>query len=205
VEHSQRASALLDRLIYLSDGVFAIAMTLLAIELMLPAVSSADPSEMARALASLWPKYLSFLISFVVIASYWMSHQRIFTYIVRTDTRLVWLNMLLLLLIAFQPFPTSVLGSYSNTPAVTFYAGTLLVTGVIVLAMWVYATTNHRLVVHSLSARMIRQTTVRAAAAPVVFLVSIFIAQANANLAEYFWLTIAVIFGVLRWAFRDGG
>jgi uncharacterized membrane protein len=204
VEDSQRASALMDRLIFLSDGVFAIAMTLLAIELMLPALSSSDPSELTRALASLWPKYLSFLISFVVIASYWMSHQRIFRYIVRTDARLVWLNMLLLLLIAFQPFPTSVLGTYSSTPAVTFYAGTLVVTGVLVLAMWVYATTNHRLVAHSLSARQIRRTTIGAAAAPLVFLVSIFIAQANANLAEYFWLTIALIAGVLRWAFRDG-
>ena len=157
-----------------------------------------------RPLASLGPKYLSFLISFLVIASYWTSHQHIFSYIIRTDGRLMWLNICLLLCIAFQPFPTSVLGTYSNTPAVTFYAGTLVVTGLIVLALWVYATTRRRLVGSNLSTRQIRHLTLRLACPPLVFLVSIFIAQVNPRLAEYSWLTIALIVALLRWVYRDG-
>jgi uncharacterized membrane protein len=201
-ELESRSSALLDRLIFLSDGVFAIAMTLLAIELTVP---SSDPSELVQALLALGPKYLSFLISFLVIASFWTSHQRIFSFIIRSDTRLVWLNVFLLLCIAFQPFPTSVLGTYRNTTAVTFYAGTLVVTGLSVLVLWLYATRKRRLVSSNLSARQIQHLTLRLAGAPLVFLVSIGIAQWSPDLAEYSWLTIALIIAVLRWVYRHGG
>ena len=125
---------------------------------MLSTVTSAEPSALVDALLALRPKYLSFGISFLVIASYWTSHQRIFSSIVRCDTRLVWLNVLLLLCIAFQPFPTSVLGTYGTTPAVTLYAGTLAFTGTVVLVMWLYATTGHRLVRADLDARLIPGT-----------------------------------------------
>jgi uncharacterized membrane protein len=199
-----RSSALLDRLIFLSDGVFAIAMTLLAIELTVPALSSSDQSELVQALLSLGPKYLSFLISFLVVASFWTSHQRIFSYIIRSDSRLVWQNVFVLLCIAFQPFPTSVLGTYRNTTAVTFYAGTLVVTGLSVLALWLYATTKRRLVASNLSARQIQHLTLRLAGAPLVFLVSIAIAQWSPDVAEYSWLTIAVMIAVLRWVYSRG-
>jgi len=149
-------------LIFLSDGVFAIAMTLLVVELVVPSVIPSEPSALVDALLALRPKYLSFGISFVVIASYWTSHQRIFSSIVRCDGRRVWLNLLLLLCIAFQPFPTNVLGTYGSTPAVTLHAGTLAFTGSVVLVMWLYATTGHRLVRADLDARLIRHHTLAA-------------------------------------------
>ena len=130
------------------------------------------------------------------------SHQRIFSCIVRCDSRLVWLNLLLLLCIAFQPFPTSVLGTYSTTPAVTLYAGTLAFTGTVVLVMWLYATTGHRLVRADLDAGLIRHHTLRAASVVLVFLVSIAIAQANPSAAEFSWLTIVVFIVLLRWLNR---
>ena len=95
-----------DRLIFLSDGVFAIAMTLLVVDLAVPIVASGATSELSTRLWELRPKYVSFLVSFLVIATYWANHQRIFQYIVRVDGTLVWLNIVLLLCIAFQPFPT---------------------------------------------------------------------------------------------------
>jgi uncharacterized membrane protein len=197
-----RASHLLDRLIFLSDGVFAIAMTLLAVELTLPALTSSDSAALSSALLALGPKYLSFGISFLVIATYWSSHQRIFSYIVRCDGRLVWLNLLLLLCIAFQPFPTTVLGAYSAPPAVTFYAGTLAVTGVVVLGLWLYATSGRRLVRTDLDPRLIRHHTMRAACVPLVFLVSMGIAQVNPTAAELSWFAIGVLIGALRWLYR---
>jgi TMEM175 potassium channel family protein len=196
------AAGLLERLIFLSDGVFAIAMTLLVVELAVPQLNPSG-TELGQQLHALYPKYVSYAISFMVIASYWTSHQRIFGYIVRADSRLVWLNILLLLFIAFQPFPTSVLGTYGTTAAVTFYAGTLVVTGVIVLALWVYATRDRRLVSPTLDARLIQHHTLRAACVPVVFLISIGVAQVNPSAAEFSWLTVAVLIWVLRWRYRD--
>jgi uncharacterized membrane protein len=178
-------------------------MTLLVVELAVPALTSNNPEQLTQALQALGPKYLSFSVSFLVIASYWTSHQRIFSYIVHADSRLVWLNLFLLLCIAFQPFPTSVLGTYGNTPAVTFYAGTLCVTGLLVLALWVYATWHRRLVTPQISAKLIQHHTVRAASVPLLFFVSMFIAQVNAEAAKYSWLGIAVIIGALRLVYRD--
>jgi uncharacterized membrane protein len=200
----QPATGRLERLIFLSDGVFAIAMTLLVVELTLPEVTSGSSADLGPRLLALSPKYLSYAVSFLVIASYWASHQRVFSHVVRADDRLVVLNVLLLLCIAFQPFPTSVLGIYGDQPlAVMFYAATLAVTGGIVLAMWIYATAGRRLVAKDLSPRLIQSQTWRALTIPAVFLISIPIALANPTLAKYFWLTTALVIGVLRRVYRD--
>ena len=98
----------------------------------------------------------------------------------------------LLLCIAFQPFPTSVLGAFSTTPAVTFYAATLVGTGVVVLLLWVYATHDRRLVSPHLDRRFIQHHTLRAASVPLVFLISIGIAQVNPSAAELSSLSDAV-------------
>jgi uncharacterized membrane protein len=198
------AASELDRLIFLSDGVFAIAMTLLAIDLALPEVTSQSAADLGQRLLALGPRYLSFALSFLVIASYWRSHQRIFRYVVRLDSRFVWLNLLLLLCIAFLPFPTSVLGNYGNDAvSVGLYAGTLAVTGVVVLAMWVFATTGHRLVAHELSARHIHEITARAVSAPAIFLLSIGVAQIDPSVAKYSWLLIIVAMAALGRYYRD--
>jgi uncharacterized membrane protein len=202
VHVESQAAGLLERLIFLSDGVFAIAMTLLVVELAVPTLASGASADLGRELWALGPRYLSYAISFVVIASYWTSHQRIFRYLLRADSTLVWLNILLLLCIAFQPFPTSVLGAYGTTPGVTFYAATLCVTGILVLVMWLYATRGRRLVSPQLDRRLIEHHTWRAASVPLVFLVSIGIAQVNPTAAEFSWLAVAVLVGVLRWLYR---
>ena len=194
----------LERLIFLSDGVFAIAMTLLVVELTVPEITSGSATDLGQRLGSLGPRYFSYAVSFVVIASYWRAHQRIFGHIVRCDARLVWCNLLLLLCIAFQPFPTSVLGSYGgNSAAVTLYAGTLAVTGVVVLALWLYATLGGRLVTRDLAPRVIQEQTWRAASVPLVFALSIGIAQVNPLAAEYSWLALAALLTALRWWYRD--
>lgn len=186
----------------MSDGVFAIAMTLLVVDLRVPTISSSDPAELTSALVALWPKYLSFGISFVVIATYWATHQAVFRYIVRSDVRLVWLNLLFLACIAFQPFPTSVLGEYGTAPAVTLYAGTLFVTGTLLFGLMQYANAA-RLVQPDLDPRLMRYRLLRAATIPLVFLVAVGIAQVNANAALYSFLSIALVFAILRWAYRN--
>ena len=103
-----------NRLEAFSDGVIAIAITLLVLEIRVPEAHGA--AELWRALRELWPAYLGYLISFLIIGIMWANHHTIFRYINRTDHYLVVINLLLLLCIAFIPFPTALLAEYLGHP-----------------------------------------------------------------------------------------
>jgi len=92
-----------------SDGVFAIAITLLILEIKVPPPGS---GELSLALARQWPSYLSFLMSFAFIGIMWINHHRLFTHIARSDDVLLILNLLLLLGVIVVPFPTAVLATH---------------------------------------------------------------------------------------------
>jgi uncharacterized membrane protein len=127
-------------LLFFSDAVFAIAITLLVIEIQLPHGITGE-AGLQQALADLTPNYVSFFISFFVIGRFWQAHRRIFGYLHDFDERLASINLVFLLLIAFLPFPTRVLGSYGSTAtAVYFYSGWLVLAGIIQLAMVHYIT-----------------------------------------------------------------
>ena len=102
------------RILALSDGVFAIAITLLIIAIAIPATTS--DADLPKALLSLWPRYLAYVLSFLVIARFWVTHHLAFRLINRYDATLVWLNLLLLMFVAFLPFPTAVLGEHRGRP-----------------------------------------------------------------------------------------
>jgi uncharacterized membrane protein len=111
------------RLLALSDGVFAIAMTLLALDLRLPDLG-ADPSDaqLRHAIVDDWRGYLAFVISFYVVANYWGVHRRAMRAVTTVDRRLISHTLPLLLLVAALPFPASVLASYGDLPtALAFY------------------------------------------------------------------------------------
>jgi len=136
-----------NRLEAFSDGVFAIAITLLVLEIKVP------PGEpLGLGLLQLWPSYLAYAISFIVIGAIWINHHAMFDWIVRADQNLLLLNTLHLMFIAFLPFPTAVLAWAFHTHsgqdvAAAFYAGTLTIIGVLVTAMWWYAA-SHRELLH---------------------------------------------------------
>lgn len=135
-----------NRLEAFSDGVFAIAITLLVLEIKVPPSGSA----LGKELLSLWPSYFAYAVSFIVIGAIWINHHAMFDQIVRADHKLLLLNTLHLMLIAFLPFPTAVLAQAlhdgANEPlATSFYGGTLTVIGVLVTVMWRYASHKHRL------------------------------------------------------------
>jgi uncharacterized membrane protein len=114
----------LGRVLALSDGVFAIAMTLLALDLRLPDLGT-DPSDaqLRHALADDWRAYLAFVISFYVVANYWRVHRRAMRPVRSIDSAQIGLTLLLLLLVAALPFPASVLASYGGAPtALAFYS-----------------------------------------------------------------------------------
>ena len=120
------------RLEAFSDGVFAIAVTLLVLELKVPEVGAAgaSPATLAKALWQQWPSYIGLVTSFFTVLIMWVHHHAILRNVHRTDAWLHFANGCLLLGITFVPYPTSVLASYLETPAarmaMAFYAGTFV-------------------------------------------------------------------------------
>jgi len=126
-----------------SDGVFAIAITLLILEVRVPEHRLGD-GHLGQALASLWPSYLAYILSFVMIGIYWANHHYLFQFFRRSDHLFNLLNVLFLMCISFLPFPTSVLGKYAADPlnrqaAVSIYSLGLLLPAAAWLVFWLYA------------------------------------------------------------------
>ena len=199
----------LERLVFFSDAVMAIAMTLLAIDLKVPEIAvTVASTELPGRLNELAPRFMSFIVSFVVVGVYWMSHHRYFGYIKRYDNKLILLNLLFLLFIVCMPFVASLLGLYGRLPiGVIAYAVAVAATGLTISAIWWYASHNHRLVDDTLDDQFIRTRNVVALAVPVVFLVSIPLALISPLLGMAAWwvsplITIVVLriaaFGKLR-------
>ncbi len=127
-----------------SDGVFAIAITLLVLELKVPhPADGGTVSSLGRALADQWPSYTSFVISFFTILIMWTNHHAMFRMVRSIDAPFLYANGFLLLLVTFVPYPTSVLATYLETPAApaagAFYAGTYALLGVAFNLLWAAA------------------------------------------------------------------
>jgi uncharacterized membrane protein len=163
----------LERLLFLSDGVYAIALTLLAVELVLPE-SAADlhGGALLDSLLESWPRVLAFLISFTVIANFWVGHNVLFQHVRRFDGGLMWLALLQLLCVAFIPYPTSVIGQHIVDPvAQQFYFATLLLTGLVMATLWLYMNSGRRLVHPDLSQQFVRRTYLISLTLPAILLV----------------------------------
>jgi uncharacterized membrane protein len=160
-----------------SDGVFAIAITLLVIEIGVPHVENEpEGTTLFGSLVGQWPPYLGYVISFLVIGTVWANHHNRFTYIVRSDHVLLFLNTVFLMCVAFIPFPTALLAEYvqieERTTAIAVYAGTLAVTAVFFTLLWLYAANGCRLVDCKLDPTTLRAMTRRYVAGMVLYLIA---------------------------------
>jgi uncharacterized membrane protein len=163
-----------ERLVFFSDAVFAIAITLLIIDVRLPELPP-NPSEDAvrEALGSLVPKVFAYVLSFATIGLYWLAHWRRFRYIARVDEGLVGLNLVLLGLIAFIPFPTALMGDQGDhVVSVVIYAISLSAAGIVGPLTWLYAW-RAGLVLPSVSARFAQLAAFRGFSVPIVMLGSL--------------------------------
>jgi TMEM175 potassium channel family protein len=129
------------RLEAFSDGVFAIAITLLVLEISVPAGSEKD---LLSAVLDEWPSYLAYFVSFASVGAIWLAHTAVTEYLDHADRWLMRLNLLLLLFVSFLPFPTKLLAESVNHEdagrvATTIYGLTLLITAVVLSAVWRYA------------------------------------------------------------------
>lgn len=129
-----------------SDGVFAIAITLLVLEIKIPHPGDGHTAtfDLAKALLRLWPNYFAYVLSFVTVGIYWANHHYIFKLYRRTSHCFILFNVFFLMAISFLPFPTAILGDYIEDleharAAVLFYSGGLLMPALTWFFMWIYA------------------------------------------------------------------
>jgi uncharacterized membrane protein len=189
----------LERIAAFSDGVFSIAITLLALEIRLPALpQQPTDSQLWDAIRGLLPTILVYAQSFAVVGFYWVSHHRMFRRITQYDGRLIWLNLLFLFWIAFMPVAASIVGRYPDRqPAVVFYAAVLAATGFSQYLLWNHAFMNHNLITSDMSEGAIRYRRRRVLVAPSVFLISIGITFVNPLIASLSWNLIWIIIIIL--------
>ena len=130
-----------------SDGVFAIAATLLVLEI---SVDTAHTHDLGSALLHLWPSYLAYVTSFITIGIIWMNHHTCVETMVRVDRTFLFLNLLVLMTVSFLPFPTRLVADYLQRPgeqaAVYAYAATFVVMAMVYNLWWRYASTGRRLI-----------------------------------------------------------
>lgn len=129
---AHRDAQQLERLTFFSDAVFAIAMTLLVVEVRLPHLHEASNVAVGQALIDLLPNYIGFVVSFLVLARFWVVHHTIMGLMRGANQKIVWANMMLLMSIAFMPFPTAVVSEFAQVKvAICFYAFWLLLIGLL--------------------------------------------------------------------------
>jgi uncharacterized membrane protein len=184
----------LERLVFFSDAVFAIAITLLALEIRPPeGVDSLNNEQLLQALLTLGSSYYGYILSFLVIGSFWIGHHRRFLYIQRYDNRLIYLNLVFLMLVAFMPFPSAILTRSGNQTATLFYALIITAQSLIFTLMWWYASWKGRLINPDLDVSLIRREQTHSLMMSGVFLLSIVIVLFDHQLARLMWFLLIPI------------
>ena len=182
----------------LADGVFAIAMTLLAFNLEPPSSPIRDSGELQVALLTMLPHLKTYVLSFLVIGIYWISHHFQFHYIRRADRTLLWINIFFLMAVATLPFSTAVLGRYDHyQSAIVLYSMNLLLVGVVNAIHWAYVTYRRRLVAPDLSAEVVRMTMTRILIAPAVAILCVGISFIDVSGAVNFYYAILILYVLL--------
>jgi len=174
-----------NRIESLADGIFAIALTLLVLDIKVPGLDpEEDSSHLFLELAALWPKFAAFVLSFLIIGVHWFGHHALMHYIRRADRSFIWLNLLYLLLISSMPFSTALLGAHHEVPlAFVVYAGNLIFAGLLLYAQFRYAAGPGRLFDADLDASFLRAGGRRILMGPFFYAIAIGLAFLNTGLS----------------------
>lgn len=177
----------LDRIVFFSDAVMAIAITLLVIDLNAPVI--------------MLPRIISFILSFAVIGIYWESHHRTFRHIRRYDRELIWLNLMYLFFIVLIPFTTRLIGADPLARLVVIlYAFNVMFLGTASLLILRHAYSGNRLIEAEITLTEIRQRTRFASITPIIFLLSIIVSFISPIVTYGFWfLAFLVPIFIPRW------
>lgn len=182
-----------------SDGVLAIVITLLVLELHVPRELT---SEMAlrEALAHEWQSYLAFLTSFATVGIMWVNHHRLFTLIGKSDHWLLMLNLLLLLFICVVPFPTAIVAEYLGhegaTTAALILNGVFTCTAIVFNVLWRYAASNRRLIAAGVSDHVVQSQTRQYLFGPFIYFASFLLAFVSPIASVAMNLMLAIFFAL---------
>ena len=189
-----------------SDGVFAIAITLLVLAVEVPKAAALGEEGLGAALLTRWPQYLAYVTSFATILAKWINHHRIFTYIQRSDHPLLYWNGLVLLLVTFLPFPTALMAEYLQHPegniAGAIFAGTFVAISFSFKGMWQYVSKSGNLLAQNIHQDDIEQINKRLRFAPLLYLGPFAVAFVAPKVSVGLCLCLAVVLGAKGWPSR---
>ncbi len=183
-----------------SDGVFAIAITLLVLDIRVP--REAAGQTLLSALLHQWPTYLAFVTSFATIGIMWINHHRIFTLIKRADHLLLVLNGLLMLGVTFVPFPTALVAEYvsrrDQQVAAMVYSGTFTVIAIFFNLLWRYASYKNRLLDRKTDPRAVNAITHAYLFGPPLYFASFLLARVSVTASLALNIALALFFALPR-------
>jgi uncharacterized membrane protein len=194
-----------NRLEAFSDGVFAVAITLLVLNIRIPGLDLPPdklPSgaDLWRILGDEWPMLAAYVTSFATIGIMWLNHHRLFTHIKRISTVLVLLNLLLLMFIVFVPVPTALLAEYVERPdqhaAAIVYSGTFVLTACCFNLLWRYASYHHRLLGKNVDARAVQDISRQYLFGPLVYLIAFALAFVSTTATIIASFALALFFAL---------
>lgn len=178
-----------------SDGVFAIVATLLVLDIRVPVLQAVNSASLWRALFQLWPQYLAYVTSFLVVGIYWLNHHSVSHYVRVFDRRLTWRNLLFLMTVAFIPFPTAVIAKYGDVPAgVLFYGAILLISALMSNLMWMYIVRNGYLDETMITPGDIARASRKYAAGAVIYVVALAIAPFAPRISIVLYALMAIFY-----------
>lgn len=178
----------LDRIAFFSDAIFAIAITLLIIEIKVPEVDQQNLSDKTLFIASTYliPKIIGFIVSFFVIGLYWLAHHRMFKYIVRSSQKLLWNNLIFMLPIVMMPFSTAFLSEYFNgvlrMPLIV-YTINICMAGFFSYRLWRIIARPENKLTNELNHVIFRYNATRALAIPIIFICMLLLSFINTVIA----------------------
>jgi uncharacterized membrane protein len=203
--HPDKGDFQLERLILFSDAVFAIAITLLVIELKVPELDRENYNDAALAheLKHLVPRFMGFVISFAIIGVYWAIHHRLFGFVHKYSNRLIFLNMLFLFSIVLMPFSTGMFGEYSRPSAMkmfipfAIYVGNISLTGFSNYFLWNYACNpSNGIAAGFPDQHYVKMAKRRSLVVPVVFLIALIVSIWYPIQARYIPIFLVLIFRI---------
>ena len=191
------------RLEAFSDGVFAVAITLLILNIGLPEAllrNLPGDKDLWQALGSEWPAFAAYTVSFLNIGIMWLNHHRLFVHIKRVNTALIFINLMLLITIVFLPFPTSLLADYILSPndhaAAVFYSGICLLMACCFDGLWLYASYHNRLLGKNGDTTAIKAISRQYLLGPLFYLLVFGVAWINTILCVVLTFALALFFAL---------
>jgi uncharacterized membrane protein len=183
----------------LSDGIFAIVMTLLILELHVPNLPTDAPNvEVAPALIALWPKFLSYLVAFVSLGVFWIVHHTMYHVVRRVDRALLWLNIGFFMFVSLLPFTTSVLNAFPRALVAPFLFGAnLAVVGWLLFIQWIYLSSQHGMLLGLVTAEYRAGVKSRLLAVPIAVTLTAFICFWSAGISVAIYLLLLPLYMLL--------